>query len=80
MKSLYHSPQLFVGSSMMLGRVYVKKIIDQSRSAVRRFSTPAAAVAEAPALIRTYGGLKDQDRIFTNLYVRSLLVVVEVYL
>lgn len=34
-------------------------------SARRHFSTPSAA---APPLTRVYGGLKDQDRIFTNLY------------
>ena len=34
---------------------------------VRAFST-APAASEAPAFTRTYGGLKDQDRIFTNLY------------
>ena len=42
-----------------------------SRTLGRRgLSTPtaAAAPAAAPALTRVYGGLKDQDRIFTNLY------------
>eukprot|EP01041_Mallomonas_annulata_P012397 gene12397-26080_t len=33
----------------------------------RRFSTPAAPAA-APAAPKIYGGLKDEDRIFTNLY------------
>ena len=37
-----------------------------NRSLIRRFSTPAKAAE--PALTRIYGGLKDQDRIFTNLY------------
>lgn len=32
----------------------------------RTLSTPAKAAE--PALTRIYGGLKDQDRIFTNLY------------
>ncbi len=27
-----------------------------------------SGAAEAPALTRVYGGLKDEDRIFTNLY------------
>ena len=34
--------------------------------AVRQLS--AAPKAEEPAMTRVYGGLKDQDRIFTNLY------------
>eukprot|EP01006_Ploeotia_vitrea_P052896 TRINITY_DN67735_c3_g2_i1.p1 TRINITY_DN67735_c3_g2~~TRINITY_DN67735_c3_g2_i1.p1 ORF type:complete len:487 (-),score=2.21 TRINITY_DN67735_c3_g2_i1:82-1542(-) len=32
---------------------------------IRKFSTPAASTSEPS---RVYGGLKDQDRIFTNLY------------
>jgi len=36
-----------------------------SANSVRRFSTAPAA---EPALAQVYGGLKDQDRIFTNLY------------
>lgn len=50
----------------MLGRV--TRVANQARAAVRQFSTTPAKPAE-PALVRTYGGLKDQDRIFTNLYV-----------
>lgn len=38
----------------------------------RLFSTPplvaAAAVNAEPILAQVYGGLKDQDRVFTNLY------------
>eukprot|EP01039_Chlorochromonas_danica_P021361 gene21361-26305_t len=37
-----------------------------SMRAVRTMST--AAAPQEPALTRVYGGLKDQDRIFTNLY------------
>ena len=37
-----------------------------NRSLIRKLSTPAKATE--PALTRIYGGLKDQDRIFTNLY------------
>ena len=34
----------------------------------RSLSTTPATSAAAPAMTRVYGGLKDQDRIFTNLY------------
>lgn len=34
----------------------------------RFLSTPAVAAPAAPVLAQVYGGLKDQDRIFTNLY------------
>lgn len=37
----------------------------QASYSVRAMSSNAAA---DPAFTRTYGGLKDQDRIFTNLY------------
>ena len=37
----------------------------QATRSVRAMSSSAAA---DPAFTRTYGGLKDQDRIFTNLY------------
>lgn len=37
----------------------------QASNSVRAMSSNAAA---DPAFTRTYGGLKDQDRIFTNLY------------
>jgi len=41
----------------------ISKRWQQQSIAARAFSTPAE-----PALTRVYGGLKDQDRIFTNLY------------
>ena len=44
------------------------RVASKARVAVRQLST--APQAAEPALIRVYGGLKDQDRIFTNLYVR----------
>lgn len=34
----------------------------------RFLSTPAVAAPVQPVLAQVYGGLKDQDRIFTNLY------------
>ena len=34
----------------------------------RLLSTPAVAAPAQPVLAQVYGGLKDQDRIFTNLY------------
>jgi hypothetical protein len=45
------------------------RVVSKARGAVRQLST--APKAAEPALIRVYGGLKDQDRIFTNLYVRA---------
>ena len=38
-----------------------------ARLALRR-ALSAAPKAEEPVLARVYGGLKDQDRIFSNLY------------
>ena len=37
-------------------------------SAASRAMSTAPAANDGPAFTRTYGGLKDQDRIFTNLY------------
>ena len=39
-------------------------------AAVRQFRSTAlkAAASESPAMTKVYGGLKDEDRIFTNLY------------
>ena len=37
-------------------------------SASKRAMSTAPAASDSPAFTRTYGGLKDQDRIFTNLY------------
>jgi hypothetical protein len=34
----------------------------------RFLSTPAVAAPVQPVLAQVYGGLKDQDRVFTNLY------------
>lgn len=34
----------------------------------RLLSTPAVAAPAQPVLAQVYGGLKDQDRVFTNLY------------
>ena len=49
----------------MLNSAFNKKMVSV---AVRSLSTPASPQVSAPALTRVYGGLKDQDRIFTNLY------------
>jgi len=46
------------------------RVASKARFAARQLSTTPAAVE--PALIRVYGGLKDQDRIFTNIYVSSM--------
>jgi hypothetical protein len=56
-----------------------------SQRCVRHLSTPAAPAAAKPAepvLARVYGGLKDQDRIFTNLYGEgvSLLIFFYIYM
>lgn len=43
-------------------------LIPPSNSAARDASTAAAAGASTAEPSRTYGGLADEDRIFTNLY------------
>jgi hypothetical protein len=54
----------------MLGRAsrVASKVAAMRAPSARIMST--APAAEAPAMTKVYGGLSDQDRIFTNLYVR----------
>ena len=44
------------------------KNLFRPKALVRQLSTPASAAAPIPVAPKVYGGLKDQDRIFTNLY------------
>lgn len=44
-----------------------KKMLPARRFAAR-FSSSAATASATTTTTRTYGGLKDEDRIFTNLY------------
>ncbi|KAF1774394.1 NADH-ubiquinone oxidoreductase 51 kDa subunit, iron-sulfur binding domain [Phytophthora cactorum] len=49
----------------------VARVAQKTLSQARGFRTSAAvanAAAEEPAMARVYGGLKDEDRIFTNVY------------
>ena len=44
-------------------------VVKHMKICTRLMSTkPAVAAAAEPVLAQVYGGLKDQDRIFTNLY------------
>lgn len=59
-----------------------RRLVVSGKSLARGLSTPAAANPQEPALTRIYGGLKDQDRIFTNLYGEgvSMLHVWHIYI
>ena len=52
---------------MMLAARAQKGLLRLKSASVRAMSA-APAASDGPAFTRTYGGLKDQDRIFTNLY------------
>jgi NADH dehydrogenase (ubiquinone) flavoprotein 1 len=58
------------GFSKMLSKLRQVSGVLSKGAAVRQFRSTAlkAAASESPAMTKVYGGLKDEDRIFTNLY------------